>query len=67
MLPVGLEVTLNISSFWKSSLKYAKSAFSLSIMSVNKDLHSFYSGWDVPWVVEHWVSKLDMVSSISCQ
>ena len=35
-----LEMTLNISSFWKSSLKYARSFLILSIMSVNKDLHS---------------------------
>ena len=40
LLPVGLEMALNISSFQKPSLKYAKSAFSLSIMSVNEDLHS---------------------------
>ena len=35
-----LEMTLNISSLWKSSLKYTKSAFILSIMSVNEDLHN---------------------------
>ena len=31
---------LNISSFQKSSLKYAKSVFSLSMMSINEDLHN---------------------------
>ena len=40
MLPVGLEMTLNISSFHKSSLKYTKSTISMSTMSVNEDLHS---------------------------
>ena len=33
-------MTLHISSFQKSSLKYAKSVFSLSMMSVNEDLHN---------------------------
>ena len=33
-------MTLNISLFHKLSLKYAKSAFSLSIMSENEDLQS---------------------------
>ena len=41
LLPVDLEMALNISSFQKSSLKYARSAFSLLMMSVNKDLHSY--------------------------
>ena len=40
VLPIGLEMTLNISSFWKSSLKYTRSAFNLSMMSVNEDLDS---------------------------
>ena len=40
MLPGDLEIALNVSVFLKSSLKQARSAFSLSIMSVNEDLHS---------------------------
>ena len=37
---VGLWMTLNILLFLKSSLKYARSAFSLSIMSENEALQS---------------------------
>ena len=40
VLPEGLEIALNMSTFLKSSLKYARLAFSLSIMSGNEDLHN---------------------------
>ena len=40
VLPKGLEIALNMSAFLKSSLKYARLAFSLSIMSGNEDLHN---------------------------
>ena len=40
VLFVGLWMTLNISLFWKSSLKWARSAFSLSMMSKNEALQS---------------------------
>ena len=40
VLFVGLWMTSNISLFQKSSLKYARSAFSLSMMSKNEALQS---------------------------
>ena len=56
VVPVDLGISLNISVFLKSPLKYAKSAFNLSIMSVN--------GQDILWIVDYRVSKLDTVSGI---